>query len=224
MRSDLDSRFRQLLLVSLALLAALALAVPAQAIPLDVAVTPAPGCDSIPPPGFVDELGNPPAFPPDEAIASTFQFTEQPACPPTNTAAPNVQLSITNLTAIHFTDLWYVSDPETSLSNADAYLVNGEEAFKIDRVGINVPLLSESLSADQIFQPGETWVFVIDDYFNALGLPASALASAGRVGALSGGDPTSSGSIIAIPEPGTLLLGSLGLAGLALLARRRLKV
>jgi hypothetical protein len=84
--------------------------------------------------------------------------------------------------------------------------------------------MSESIAVDGIFQVGETWDFVIDNYFNVLGLSASALASAGLVGSLSGGDTVSSGSIIAIiPEPGTILLTGLGLAGLSLFARRRLK-
>jgi hypothetical protein len=106
------------------------------------------------------------------------------------------------------------------LSNFDQYSINAEEAFMIDYAGINVPLVGESMIVDGVFQSGETWDFIIDDYFNALGLPASAFASPGLVGALSGGDTASSGSIL-VPEPATLSLVILGLGGLMLLGRRR---
>ena len=54
----------------------------------------------------------------------------------------------------------------------------------------------ESLIVDGIFQAGETWEFLIDDYINALALPASAFSSCagglpcttGLVGGSSGGD------------------------------------
>ena len=72
---------------------------------------------------------------------------------------------------------------------------------------------------DGIFEAGETWDFIIDDYFNALGIGADAFFSPGAVGGASPSGP-SSGSIIAvIPEPSTGLLLALGLLGVA--ARRR---
>ena len=89
-------------------------------------------------------------------------------------------------------------------------------AFKIDRVGLNRPLVSESLLPNGVFEAGETWRFIIQDYTNALFLPASAL---GSVGVPSFGDQMSSGSIIAIPEPVTMVL--LGMGGLGLTRRRR---
>jgi hypothetical protein len=117
----------------------------------------------------------------------------------------------------------YVADPDTTgvggttISNEDG-LVNLGQAFRIDTVGINTPLVNESMLANGVFQPGEFWTFIIQDYQNAAGLGPANFNSIG-VGAASPGGP-SSGSIIAhiIPEP-----GALGLVTPAVLvaARRR---
>jgi len=45
---------------------------------------------------------------------------------------------------------------------------SGYGAFVIDNVGINRPLVSESINPDLIFQPNETWEFIIQDYVNLL--------------------------------------------------------
>jgi hypothetical protein len=220
---------RILVLPSFALLVALALAAPAGALPVTVSAVDWPICDPLGLSGEdipLDELGNPPAFPPDEAISSSVVGTAPSACPSNDGPAPNIVVSMTNLTTRSFADVWYVGDAvaalETMLSNTDGQINAGlPNAFKIDSVGLNQPLIFESIAYNDVFEPGETWNFIIDDYSNVYGLPASALATWG-VGWGSGADFVSSGSII-VPEPGTLLLGALGLAGLALLARKRLK-
>lgn len=176
--------------------------------------------------GPVDELGN--GFPPDELITSSYitDTTYRP-CPeqPDDTGIPNVVVSITNMTNIGFEDLYYVADPETSLQNYDGWIdevpvavgVNQHEAFRIDDVGINTPLISESIAGDLIFAPGETWEFVIQDYTNGLGLMPHLFGTVG-VASASTGDTFSSGSIIT-PEPGSLLVMLLGT--LVLVRRRR---
>ena len=87
--------------------------------------------------------------------------------------------------------------------------------FRIDTLGVNTPLVSESFTANGIWEAGEIWEFVIQDYGHPV-LPPSAIDSIG-LGSL---DPPSSGSIIAVPEPSPLLLGFAGLLSLAVLRRR----
>lgn len=181
-------------------------------------------CDLLLVPKIVDELGIPGVFPDDEIIASDAGFTDEIACPDSyqNFGVPNSLVTITNLTPTAFNNLWYVADPQTRFSNVDGF-VNGEEAFKIDAVGLNTPLLSESIAADGIFEPGETWEFVVDNYSNTLSLPPSAFFSPGAVGTLSGSDQASSASIIAtrVPEPAAAIVVAATLVGLALRRPRR---
>lgn len=194
--------------------------VPASAELVLVDVEDTPDQDPLPLLRWVHEIGLQPPFPDCQVVECTCQLTDQTACPDPgdDPGIPNVQVNITNMCQVWREELYYVSDPETSLSNFDGF-INGEEAFRIDNVGINVPLISESMSPDGVFEPGETWSFIIQDYTNALGILACNLASAGMVGAASGGDPSlSSGSIIT-PEPGSIALLALG--GLAVLIRRR---
>lgn len=206
-------RFGYAALIGGVLLAAL----PAVAVPTVVVSVDTPSCDGLMVPSPVDELGTG-IFPPGELIASGAVFTPMIACVPTDTPFADALVSITNLNAIPFSDLWYVADPETGLTNVDG-LINGMLAFKIDAVGVNTPLVFESMVVDGIFAPGETWNFIIQDYTSGLGLPPSAL---GSIGVPSPGPATaaSSGSIIAIPEPASAALVGLGLLGLSAGRRR----
>jgi hypothetical protein len=96
------------------------------------------------------------------------------------------------------------------LQNYDINRLNGELAFKIDDSNLNKPWRRQlgAHNGDEIFEPGETWVFVIQDYVNQIGLPAAAL---GSLGVPSRADQLSSGSIIAVPEPATMILLTAGL-------------
>jgi hypothetical protein len=198
---------------------ALALGAKTSAIPVSVSHVNLPSCDFLAVPPDVDELGDTPAFPPDERIVAVDLPTGGVACPSVDTPAPNMLISMTNITALDFVEVWYVADPETSISNVDG-LVNGEEAFRIDAVGLNTPLVFESIAANGIFEAGETWDFIIDDYFNVLGLAADDFFSPGAVGGASPGGPSSASIIAVIPEPSTALLLACSLVGLGM--RRRL--
>lgn len=188
------------------------------------------GCDAHGPRLAFEELGTGPLFPSDERIEAVSTFTQQPACPmEDDPAMPNILVVMTNLTPITWRDLFYVGDLETTFSNIDGIASTDEVpppgalatlAFRIDSVGMNRPLVFESGAVDGFFAPGETWHFIIQDYTNTLGLPASLMSSLDFSGG-SVGDLDSSGSIVQflVPAPGTagLLLTSAGLMG----ARRR---
>lgn len=197
----------------------------ALAVPQTVTSVDTPHCDPLLPLTVVDELGLAPIFPPDERIDAFASPTTLSACPTMDDPnTPNALIRMVNLTTTSFFNVHYVADPAaagaagTTISNEDG-LVNGGQAFRIDTVGVNTPLVSESMLPAGIFQPGEFWTFIIQDYVNGAGLSPAAFLSIG-VGSASPGGP-SSGSIIAlvVPEPGSLALAAP--AALVLTRRRR---
>jgi hypothetical protein len=188
-------------------------------------------------PDNVHELGTSPVFDnyPDELIFAIDTPTNETVCfdplTPDDLAVPNTLVEMRNLTGIAWAEVWYVADwDETTHSNYDGWVGDTPgglmgTAFRIDDkinnpLDIHTPLVFESMTPDGIFEPLETWRFVIQDYANALGKPASALGSIGVPSAIFTGDP-SSGSIIAVPVPEPMTIGLLGIGALGLLRKRK---
>ena len=170
------------------------------------------------------ELGN--AFPADELIISNSVETNRTACfdpqTPDNPDIPNIHVAIENKTNIYWHELHYVADFQTtSISNFDGTIANAEAqdwsyAFKIDNVGFNIPLISESMNPDLVFEPGENWQFIIQDYVNVHGICPHFFGSMGIAGLSPDPGSGSGGSIIGtpVPIPGAVLLLGSGLVGL----------
>jgi hypothetical protein len=197
---------------------ALALITPAFAWPLDVYQIQNPIQDNWLIPEQVHELGFNPPFPAGEIISAVqVPWEGHIPCPADYLGGSLVQIQMVNLSGTNWNRVWYVADPETSLSNWDELVGQvgflAGLAFEIDAYGANTPLVFESINTDGIFQIGETWEFVIQEYANSLGAPPSAFDSLG-IASASAGFPPSSGSIIAVPvpEPGALTLAGCGVA------------
>ncbi len=224
---------RSMLSVSLiSLLASQAYALPAKVVHIET-----PQCDVLSIPTDVHEIGHFAEFPANEALSSAdIGSTFLPVCQATDDpTTPDAIVDIRNLSGIAWQEVWYVADQETNITNFDGEANDilsppVQEAFRIDYMisdpgGSHHPLLSESMTPDGIWEPGESWQFVLQDYTNTLGLPASAISSIG-VGTASGTPATgiidSSGSIIAIaiPEPASAMLGLSALIA-GFLPRRR---
>ena len=202
-----------------------------------------PTCDVLSVPGTVDEIGGVGGIVlPSQPFGTVFPVGEQirtgafgsagspSVCPSAldSSLIPNQRVGIINLQPWAYTDLWYVADLNTTISNVDGGVAGAGGplvAFKIDAVGLNTPLIAESILADGIFAPGEMWTFVLQDwsnnlipaphYFNCVGVAKQCLGNPGNATT----PPTqgSTGSIIGIPvpEPGTFVLVLAGLVGIA---------
>lgn len=233
--------------LSIALIAAVALVLattgPLYAIQTQVVHTDSNvSCDPLFIPQDVDEIGDPAfGFPPDESLSHTTTSGQFPVCFTDDPLVPDALVLIKNLTGRDLEEVWYIASNETSISNIDGYAndigfaafpIADNETFRIDNIitdpgGAHHPLVGEDMTLDGIWEAGETWEFILQDYFNLAGLAADALISIG-VGDASPppipGVIASSGSIIAIPqvpEPGSAVLTLLGCVGMTFLSRRR---
>src|SRR5262245_53339331 len=100
-------------------------ALPASANPVFIVSADTPTCDvlAIPAsPVVLEELGDPAGgFPAGEQIHVTSGTTSYTPCGsvPDNSLIPNALVSITNLNTTSFSDVWYIADYDTTLTNED---------------------------------------------------------------------------------------------------------
>ena len=201
----------------------------AAAEPIDGTYFDMPGCDDNGLQQVVEEFGDATVFAPDETFDHASTFTNLSACVATDDPTlPNALVLITNLTGRFLSDLYYVADEGTTFSNIDGGAFGAGSptvrtpAFRIDSFGMNKNLIFESMTPDGIFEPGEEWQFIVQDYGNAAGLAPDAFFSVGMSGdsPFGAGIIDSSASIVrtVIPAPASAVLG---LMGLSLLRRKR---
>jgi hypothetical protein len=191
-------------------------------------------CDAIPNQSLAHEIGETASFPIDERILVTVSAASSYECVGDDGAPNDFVVQMTNQSVYSYIDLFFVADDGILIGNADgtvADLVGAPgitaDAFRIDgtvTLGVNNPLFAESGVVNEIFEPGETWHFIVTNVvFPASYPPILVFDSAGGFAGSSAGYPPSTASILGnqlpIPEPSTALALSLGLVGLAL--RRR---
>jgi len=174
------------------------------------------GCDGLNVPLDLHELGFPPTvippgvFPIDEEIAASHIETDLTACSPDDVNTPNYLVTMTNNSPHDFIEVWWVGDSLLTVGNSDGTIGQPGfgalpgDAFRIDNVGLNTPLQFESMTSDLIFEAGETWQFIVQDFndlFNLANTGPSSFRSAG-IGGVSSPSPAdlSRASIIAFTE------------------------
>ncbi len=212
------------------LLAVLSQSVSVMAVPLNVNYADDPKlCDPIPGTPLRHELGGQ-RFPIDEQIRWTTRLTTRTICTADLFATNDWEVQITNLGTKTWKDLFFVADDFMTLGNADGHVdgLIGSLAFQIKPFGPkNANLIAESIRNDLLFQPQETWRFLVTDFgllplgvpgrapdFSSIGLGAASLPPI---------EFTSTASIVAneyfVPEPTSVALCAVSLA--ILLGRKR---
>ena len=215
-------------------LAALFLGLPglARAVPVNGLYTEDSRCDVIPNQTLSHEIGEN-TFPLNELIL-VFVGVGPVVCVGDDGVANDFVVQMTNLSSIPYMDLFFVADDGILIGNADGTVQDligapgvSADAFRIDGTvtvtGINDNLFGESGIVNEIFEPGETWRFMVTNVvFPASVPPTLIFDSVGGFAGSSIGFPPSTASILGtpIPEPSTALLVGLGLVGLVQLRRR----
>jgi len=181
-----------------------------------------PRCDPLPQIDLRHELGEAPLFPILELIESSSAQTAQTVCVGDDGIANDWEVRILNTSPVAWKDMMFVVDAGNFVGNADGVVFDGgaagiaTDAFLIDPFGANANLLFESGIANVIFEPGETWVFLVTN-FMAPGFPAPTPFDTLGIGGFSAPIALSTASIVAnqvpIPAAAWLFGSALGLLG-----------
>jgi hypothetical protein len=228
---SLSNRFAH---AALAALPALLLGLPgiSGAVPVNGAYVDDARCDAIPNQTFSHEIGEN-SFPLNELIQVFVGPAPTTRCVGDDGVMNDFVVQIINLSPIAYVDLFFVADDGILIGNADGMaedLINAPgifaDAFKIDGTvtitGINDTLMGESATVNEIFEPGESWRFIVTNVIFPASVPPTLIFDS--VGGFAGGSlgyPPSTASIVGtpIPEPSTALLVGLGLTALARMRR-----
>lgn len=210
---------------------------PVQAVPINGLFQPDPmHCDgpTLPSQMLTHELGDGTAafpFPINERISVNVQPLPVPfqSCEPDDGMANDWLIRIVNLSPISWQDLYFVADDfGFVVGNYDGVMLDlsnpgvaPTQAFRIDgtvTAGVNNPLQLETATVNEVFEPGETWVFSLINF--KTGVPS--FGSVGAFGAGSQQNSASTASILAnpVPEPSGVFAAA---AGLLYLLRGRLR-
>lgn len=204
-------KIKNLTLLSIGILAAIVSGInPVSANPIADVFVNDPRCDAPQPRQLAEELGTD-VFPVDELISVITTPTSVVECNGTPGGNDDWEVSMTNETTEDFGNLYFISD-QLPVGNADG-TVTGQDAFKIDTVGVNTPLVSESIASDEIFQAGETWVFLVSDFaeepiFGSLGISSASLSSNANI-ATGVPEPTTMLATLLVFGTGSLLKGKM---------------
>lgn len=185
-------------------------------------------CDNFGPLTLTHELGEQTVFPANESIVTSAAPSIDPrlfACEPDDGIANDWNVILTNTSGQAWQDVFFVVDGGVTVGNydgavSDVAMPGFNHAFRIDNVGSNIPLIFESVAANNILDVGETWEFLVTNYSVAAG---PLFESAGKFSESShlSFDPFSNASILANPVPEPSSVAFLGLGATALFARRR---
>jgi len=186
-----------------------------------------PQCDTLFGPPVSDEIGegllgaSPPFGPPTGPFPSSEELDVVSqvlgvfgTCPSPNGGGIDSKIEITNLSGKAWEHVVYVSDSDNDMANYDGF-VNGEEAMEIDTFGTNVVLTFESIIADDIWQPGETWEFILQDFaaanlfeLGSVGIAATSAASLSTGSIIVWNEEAIGGTILPIDTTALLLAGA----------------
>ena len=173
-------------------------------------------------------------FPIDEGLFISVEQKVTPAhfsCVGDDGLFNEYEVRMGNLSPFAWENVFFVADLGANPGNWDGLVDDlafgfpaTAEAFKIDSVGSNTPLVAESINPNGILEVGEFWTFVIDNW--SLGAVAPLFGSVGKFADSSdlNIDTQSNASILAtqiIPEPGTICLLVSVLPVVCTFARRR---
>jgi hypothetical protein len=192
-----------------------------------------PRCDVIPQQTLPHELGDAGFFPINEAFTVVVNPTTTVVCVPDDLIPNDWEVEIRNVSGLSWNNLFFVADPGMTVGNSDGSVFDAvnapaviTDAFRIDGTvtgGVNKNLISESINANEIFEPGELWTFYVTNFANSIGTaPPPTFQTPGVFAGSSPVGSSNTASILAtpvIPEPKTVV-SLIGL-GAGLLMRRR---